>query len=79
MSYLSPSELAYQEAHISEDRAPKLVAAVAVLVTLSSIAIILRVATRIVTKVGFAADDFVIFIAWVCLTSLTPGPSHSQG
>lgn len=61
----SDADIAYQKAHINETRAPSIVAAVAVLSALSTIAIVLRVFVRWHMKSGFKTDDYTIFSAWV--------------
>ncbi|MCJ1463353.1 hypothetical protein MMC07_001960 [Pseudocyphellaria aurata] len=58
-------EVAYQLAHINETKAPSIIAAVAVLSVLATIAIMLRVLVRWYMKSGFQADDYTIFCAWI--------------
>ncbi|MCJ1264679.1 hypothetical protein MMC22_004553 [Lobaria immixta] len=62
---LSPEDVAYQTAHIHEDRRPALTATLSVLSALSSIAVILRLAIRWRTRVRIGADDILIVIAWI--------------
>lgn len=59
---------------MNENRAPELIAAVAILVSLSSVIIFLRITTRVITKVGFGADDYIIFVAWVGSRSFMISP-----
>lgn len=62
---LSPEDVAYQTAHIHDNRRPALTATISVLSALSSIAVLLRLAIRWRTSVGIGADDILIVIAWV--------------
>lgn len=47
-----------------------MIISIAVLVVLASIAIFMRVCVRIITKVGFKTDDYLIFAAWVWLNAV---------
>ncbi|KAI9679254.1 MAG: hypothetical protein M1817_005273 [Caeruleum heppii] len=60
---LSQEAIDYQLAHIHEDRTPAFIASVSVVVTLATIGVFLRVAARLWTKVGLAADDYTILVA----------------
>lgn len=62
---LNPEQLAYQAAHIHEDRRPSFTAALVVLFSLSSVVVILRLAIRWGTHAGIGVDDILILIAWV--------------
>lgn len=62
---ISPEAFDYQNAHINEDRGPALLAVLSILVSLSTIAVLLRVIIRWRTRVGFGADDFCVLVAWV--------------
>lgn len=62
---MSAEEYAYQIAHIHDDRRPKIVAAIVVLMLLSSIAMLLRLVVRFRTKARLQADDFTVFLAYV--------------
>lgn len=64
----SDADIAYQEAHINETRAPSIIAAIAVLSVLSTVAIVLRVFVRWHMKSGFKTDDYTIFGAWVYIS-----------
>lgn len=66
---LTPDQLAYQMAHIDQDRGPYLIATTAVLSVLSTAAIYLRFLVRWRTKVGFKTDDYAILLAGVSRTS----------
>lgn len=61
----SDAEIAYQLAHINETKAPSIVAAVAVLSVLATIAIVLRAFVRWQMKSDFLTDDYTLFCAWV--------------
>lgn len=61
----SDAEVAYQLAHITESKAPTIIAAIAALVVLATIAIGLRFFVRWHMKSGLQADDYTIFGAWV--------------
>lgn len=61
----SDAEIAYQMAHITETKAPSIIAAVAVLSVLATVAIALRFIVRVQMKSGLKADDYTILSAWV--------------
>lgn len=65
---LSDADVAYQLAHITETKVPSIIAAIAALVVLATIAIALRFFVRWHIKSGFQADDFTIFSAWVYIS-----------
>lgn len=62
---ITPEAVDYQTAHINDDERPATLAVLSVLVSLSSIAIFLRLTVRWRTGAGFGADDFCVFVAWV--------------
>ncbi|MCJ1269870.1 hypothetical protein MMC22_009763 [Lobaria immixta] len=62
---MSPEAMEYQAAHINDDKRPATLAILSVLVSLSSIAIFLRLTIRWRSGPGFGADDFCVFIAWI--------------
>lgn len=64
----SDADVAYQLAHITETKAPTIIAAIAALVVLATIAIGLRFFVRWHIKSGFQADDYTIFGAWVYIS-----------
>lgn len=64
---LPPEALAYQLAHIDDDRGPQLLAANSVLTVLATVAITLRFLVRWKTKTGIKADDYTILLAGVCV------------
>ena len=62
---MSPEQVAYQTAHIHEDKRINILAAVSILSALSTLAILLRIYVRRKTRAGFHADDHLIFAAGV--------------
>ncbi|KAI9753411.1 MAG: hypothetical protein M4579_005183 [Chaenotheca gracillima] len=60
---LSPEATKYQLAHIQDDRGPGFVVSVSIVVSLATVAVIGRLAARLVTKVGFGLDDYSIVVA----------------
>lgn len=61
----SDEEAAYQLAHITETKAPSIIASIAVLSVLATVAIALRFFVRRQMKSGLKADDYTILSAWV--------------
>lgn len=57
--------LAYQQAHINEDRGPALAAAFIVLMTLATLAVILRLLARRLIKAPLKADDWTMVLSLV--------------
>ena len=66
---LGPEEkegnVAYQLAHIYDNRGPSTVISVAVLSVLATIAVVLRVMVRWRTRSAFGTDDHLIFLTLV--------------
>lgn len=62
---MSPEQAAYQTAHIHEDKRPAILAAIASLTVLSTLAIILRIYVRWSARAGLHADDYTIVAAGV--------------
>lgn len=62
---MSPEQVAYQTAHIHEDKRPNIRAAISSLTALSTLAIFLRVYVRCSTRAGLHADDYTILAAGV--------------
>ena len=62
---LPPGEIAYQEAHIRDNRGPAIIGVCSMLLLLSTTAVILRVVARRIKMVKLGADDFLIFFAEV--------------
>lgn len=73
---LPPEAIAYQTAHINENRAPVLLAANSVLTALATVAIFLRFLIRWKTKVGVKADDYTILLAGVYVAHVAMGNSR---
>lgn len=62
---LSPEDIAYQVAHIHEDKRASTIAVVAILSIVSTIAVVLKVAIQWRTRAGLKADDYTIILALV--------------
>lgn len=62
---MSSDQVAYQTAHIHEDKRINIIAATATLSVLSTLAILLRIVVRVKTRAGFQTDDYTIFAAGV--------------
>ena len=73
-----PEEIKYQLAHIHDNRSQGFITSVAIVTTLATVAVILRLLARRWTKVGWAADDYTIMVAvimaWgmVCVAMAVP-------
>lgn len=65
----SPADLAYQTAHIHEDKRPLTVAALAILSVLSTAAVILKLGIRWRMRAGFKEDDYTIVLALVYIST----------
>lgn len=65
MAEPSPSEIQYQLAHIHEDRSGDIVYSHIVCMTLATVAVILRFASRRLCKAAILADDYMIIVALV--------------
>lgn len=61
----SLAEILYEKEHITDNRAPELVAALAVNFALACIAVILRLASRYISKSTLQADDHNVLAALV--------------
>lgn len=62
---LSPADIAYQLAHIHEDKRTQAITALVVLSVLATIAVALKFAIRWRLRAGFQADDYAIVLALV--------------
>ena len=71
---IAPSSLAFQEAHLHDDRSLGLKVTFVIALVVANIAVALRIVSRRVSKSPLKADDFTIMIALVCL--LTPDQSR---
>ena len=63
---LPPAELAYQEAHIHEDRSLGLTIAYVIAIVIATVAVALRVVARRISNAALKADDITIVLALVC-------------
>jgi len=68
----SPAEVLYEQQHITDNRAPTVIAADVVCFSLACIAVCMRLASRRIAKIKYMADDWLIIGALVC-------SSHHQG
>lgn len=64
---LSPSELAYQEAHASESLQANVIVGIVVCLTAAYISVILRFASRRLGKSPYGKDEVAVMIALVCI------------
>lgn len=55
----------YQAGHVHGNKRPVIIAAIIILSTVASIAILLRILIQIWTRTGIKADDYLIFFAWL--------------
>ena len=69
---ISPAEAAYQLAHAHQTKTPQLIGSTAALTGLATLLVLARFITRIRTKVGLKADDWVILITLVRIQPRTP-------
>ena len=65
MTTLSPQEIAYQEAHIHDDRSKDVAVSHILCLCLALVAVCLRFVSRKLGKIGLGADDWMIVIAYV--------------
>ena len=63
---LSPSELAYQEAHVSESLQANVIAGTAICLAAAYISVILRFASRWLGNYAFGKDEIAITFSLVC-------------
>lgn len=61
----SPAEIEDMYLHIKDNRGPEVVAATAITFALATIAVILRLIARRISKAILLADDWTILAAWV--------------
>lgn len=66
---MPPEELAYQKAHIADDRRADIIIAIAVCLPVAYVAVILRIMSRRVAAVPLLADDWTMMIALVWFLS----------
>lgn len=67
---ISPSEIAYQEAHANENLAPVLIGVTAMFLVLTIASLAGRIVARYVSRQPFKADDYSIIFATVTFVSL---------
>ena len=66
MATLTSEEMAFERAHWDDDRGPHVVAVTSVVIGLSMLTVILRLATRkTILKRSWQMDDYAIIIAMV--------------
>lgn len=61
----TPADVEYQEAHIHESRQHEVVASNVAVLTLATVAVILRLVARRITKAPLQKDDYTIIVALV--------------
>ena len=77
MATPTPTEVSYSQAHLNDDRIPTIIAVDTLLLSVASIAVILRFVSRSIVKSALRADDWMIVVGLVriresyCLSSLT--------
>ena len=71
----TPQEIAYESSHYGMDKAPAMMAGSIVLIVLATVAVILRLVSRRVKKIAFAADDYMVVVALVILEPPLDGVS----
>ena len=71
MDSIPPEVLAYQEAHIKQNRAPTVYGVGSMLLAVATFFVILRVVSRRIKQVALTADDYLIFAALVSLKTKT--------
>lgn len=64
-SKIPPAELAYQTAHIDEDRGPGLLAFLIVALVISAVSVALRFWSRFIAHARWRADDYTLLAALV--------------
>ena len=67
----TPQEIAYQVAHITDDKAGSIIAANVVCYTVGIIAVALRFLSRRISKIRYEWDD------WLCVAGLVRSPLPS--
>ena len=60
-SPLTPADIAYQQAHITEDQGPRLLAVSIFLITVTTIVVVLRFIARLVRNLPLLWDDWLSF------------------
>lgn len=75
MAALPPAALAYQKAHIKENRGPMVIGVSAALIALVTAAVLLRFLGRRVRQLPLLYDDWLTIPAWVSDYSSATGYS----
>lgn len=70
MAALPPAALAFQKAHIKENRGPTVIGVSATLIALVTVAVSLRFLGRRVRQLPFLLDDLLTIPAWFFVTML---------
>ena len=66
MASIPPSELAYQEQHIDQNRGPMTIGVCSMFLVLAFGAVAARLASRRISRVRLGSDDYLILVALVC-------------
>ncbi|KAI1423462.1 hypothetical protein F5Y12DRAFT_529579 [Xylaria sp. FL1777] len=77
MASLPPSEIQYQEAHLSENESPAIIAVSTIFAAVALITFLLRVAARYVTAAHFGLDDGFALASVISLIVLSVATSLS--
>lgn len=70
---LPPEEIAYQNAHITQDRRPALIVLCSIFTGLALLLFLLRILARRVVNAGIGLDDWLAFISTVRISFLDNG------
>lgn len=71
-SFLTPEQLAYLEAHLGDNRGPRILAVSYFLIAITVITVILRFVARAVRKLPWQIDDYSMIPALVCRPCTLP-------
>lgn len=71
---MTDKQIAYQMAHIHEDKGPNTIGAVSVFFALAALAILLRIHVRWNIRAGFGPDEYTIFAAGVSVPTCVLKP-----
>ena len=63
---IAPASLAFQEAHLHDDRSLGLKVTFVISLLISTLAVVLRIVSRRVSNAPLKADDYTIVVALVC-------------
>lgn len=67
---IAPSSLAFQEAHLHDDRSLGLKVTFVIALVISTVAVALRILSRRISNAPLKADDYTIIIALVWKSAL---------